>query len=101
MPLDDSPNHIQLSGSKAVITNKPKGLKPKFAGSVLAFHVNVRWLIAVKAREKEPIRPGDPPDSRHLEVSPPRTTLQIILHGVKKKLPTSFLPCYLQVISTL
>ena len=75
MGLDDSANHTQLSGTEAVITGKPKGLEPEFAGSVLALHMNVRRLIAVKAREEEPIRPGNPLDSWHSVELPLGTSL--------------------------
>jgi hypothetical protein len=54
-----------------MIPGKPKGFKPEFAGHILALHMNVRWLIAIKAREEEPIRPGDIADSWHPETSPP------------------------------
>ena len=71
MGLDDSANPIQLSGAEAVITGKSKRLKPEFAGLVLALYMNVRRFIAVKAREEEPIRPGDTSDSWHSEAWPP------------------------------
>ena len=60
MGLDDSANQIQLSSAEAVITGKPKRLQPKLAGLLFALHVNVRWLIAVEAREEEPMRFGIP-----------------------------------------
>ncbi len=65
MRVDDSPNRIQLSGPEAMITGKPKWFKPEFAGPPFALHMHVRWLIAVEAREEEPIRSGDAADSWH------------------------------------
>ena len=81
MRFDDSPNHTQLSCPEAVITGQAKGFKPEFAGPLFALYMDVRWLIAVKAREEEPIRPRDTADSWHSEGSPPSTALQIIPHN--------------------
>jgi hypothetical protein len=84
MGLDGSANHIQLPGAEAMITSKSQRLKPEFAGPALMFHMNVQWFIAVEAREKEPIRPRNTPDSRHSEASPPRTALQTIAHDERQ-----------------
>ena len=70
MGLNDSPNHIQLVGAETVITGQAERVEPELAGLVLAFHMKVRWLVAVKTGEKGPIRPGNTLDSRHSELSP-------------------------------
>jgi hypothetical protein len=75
--LDGSANHIQLSGSETVIPGQPKRIEPEFAGAILALHMNVRRLIAVEAREEEPIRPENTLDSWHLEALP-QAALQTI-----------------------
>ena len=72
MGVDNSTNQIQLSGPEAVVTGKAKRLKPEFTGHVLPLYVNVRWLIAVEAREEESIRSGDIPDFWHSEQSRPQ-----------------------------
>lgn len=71
MGPDESPNHIQLSRAEAMTASKAKRLEPEFTGLVLTLHMDVRWLIAVEAREEEPIRPGNTFDSRHSEASLP------------------------------
>jgi hypothetical protein len=65
MGLDDPADQIQLSGPEAVIPGKPKWIDPKLTGPVLTLDVNVRWLIAVEAREEVPERPGKIRNSRH------------------------------------
>ena len=77
MGVDDPANDIQLSGAEAVSPGKPKRLEPEFAGSVLTLRMNVRWLIAVEAREEEPIRPENTLDSWHSEALP-QAALQTI-----------------------
>ena len=77
MEIDYSANHIQLSGSESVIPGQPKRIEPEFAGAILALHMNVRRLIAVEAREEEPIRPENTLDSWHLEALP-QAALQTI-----------------------
>ncbi len=81
MGLDESPNEIQLSGPEAVIPGRFQGFQPEFTSPLLPFHMHVRWLIAVETREEEPIRPGDPADSWHSDVSPPVNRMQIIPHN--------------------
>lgn len=80
MSLDDLPDQIQLSGAEAMVTGKPERFKPEFAGPLLALHMHVRWLIAIKAREEEPIRSGDAADSWHSDRSLLRAFLEIIAH---------------------
>ncbi len=38
-----------------MVVRNSKRLEPELAGLVLALHMNVRWLIAVEAREEKPV----------------------------------------------
>src|SRR3990172_2397340 len=87
MGLDDSANHIQLSSSEAVITGKPKRPQPKLTGLLFALHVNVRWLIAVEAREEEPMRPGNTFDPWHSEAPPPRPARRTLAYHEHERSP--------------
>src|SRR6185436_20788718 len=71
MRLDEAPNHVQLMGAEAVVARKTKRIEPELAGLVLALHVNVRRLIAIEAREEEPVRARDSLDSWHSIAPPP------------------------------
>src|SRR5260370_625238 len=62
---DERRNEVQLTGAEAMTAGKPKRFEPKLAGLVLPFHMNVRWLAAVEAREEDSIRPTNTADSRH------------------------------------
>jgi hypothetical protein len=65
MRLNDSSNNVQLPGVEAMIPSQAERLKAELAGLVLTVDVDVRRLIAVKAREEESIRAGNPFDSWH------------------------------------
>jgi hypothetical protein len=63
--LDQSPNHIQLPGSEAVVCCELDGFKPELTRLPFSSYVDVNRLVAVKAIKKEPIRSGDILDSWH------------------------------------
>ena len=65
MSPEESPNHVQLSGTKAMAASQPKRLEPEFGGPLLTLDMNVGRLIAVETREEEPIWPGNIFNSRH------------------------------------
>jgi hypothetical protein len=66
MPQNDIADNIQFVGLEALIVSERQRFKPEFAGPVFTLHVNVGRLEAVEARQKEPMRPSDTFDSRHL-----------------------------------
>jgi hypothetical protein len=80
MGPDEAANQVQLSGAEAVAAGKLKRFEPKLAGLVLPFHMNVRRLAAVEAREEEPIRPGNTSDSRHSKPALPPGTHHAIAY---------------------
>jgi hypothetical protein len=43
---------FKLVRSEALVASKHQRLKPEFAGLILAFHMDVRWVGAIEAREK-------------------------------------------------
>jgi hypothetical protein len=58
--VDDPSDYSQPSRPEAVIPGKPKRFKPEFAGLLLAFHMDMGWLIAVEALKKKRYGPGIP-----------------------------------------
>src|SRR5436309_12587171 len=68
---NDPANRAQLPCAETMGTGQSDWLKPELARPILALDVHVRRLIAVEAREEEPIRPGNPLDSRHPRTAPP------------------------------
>jgi hypothetical protein len=79
MGQDDSANHIQLPGAEAVTASKLQWLKPELAVPVLALHMNVRWLVAVKTREEEPVRSRNASDSWQSTIAPSHSTVHTIV----------------------
>lgn len=65
MNFNQSPYHVQLPGSKAVICCKLKGVKPEFARPVFPSNVHMNRLVTVKAVKEEPVRSRDVLNSRH------------------------------------
>jgi hypothetical protein len=65
MRPDNTLNHIQLMSVEAVTARKPERFEPKLARLALTLDVDVRRLIAIEAREEEPIRSWDSPDPWH------------------------------------
>jgi len=84
MPPDQSANHVQLVGREALAAGEHQRLKPKLAGFVLAFYVDVRRFGTVEAREKEPIRSRDTPDSRHTRPSLPADVSVYLTHAASR-----------------
>jgi len=80
MGPDEAANQVQLSGAEAMVAGKLKRLEPELAGLVLPFHMNVRRLVAVEAREEEPIRPRNTSDSRHSKPALPPGTHHAIAY---------------------
>jgi hypothetical protein len=74
MGPDEAANQAQLSGAEAMAAGKFKRFEPELAGLVLPFHMNVRRLAAVEAREEEPIRSRNTSDSRHSKPALPPAT---------------------------
>ena len=70
-----------------MIAGKPKRLEPEFAGLILALHMNVWWLIAVEAREEEPMRSGNTFDPWHSEAPPPRPARQTLAYHEHERSP--------------
>ena len=60
MGPDEAANQAQLSGAETVVAGKLQRFEPELAGIVLPFHMNVRRLAAVEARQEEPYGPGTP-----------------------------------------
>ena len=56
MDSDQPPNCVQLPSGKPVIRRQLDRFQPEFAGPTFPTDVNVDWLVAVKAIEKEPVR---------------------------------------------
>jgi len=77
MPHNDAADNIQFVGIEALVASVRQGFKPEFPGPVLTLHVNVARLGAVGAREKEPMRPSDTRNSRHL-----RPPLGVVLQAI-------------------
>jgi hypothetical protein len=65
MNFDQSPYHVQLPSSKAVVCCKLNGLKPEFTRLPFPSDVDVNRLVAVKAIKEERIGSGDVLDSWH------------------------------------
>jgi len=80
MGPDEAANQAQLSGAEAMAAGKLKWFEPELAGLVLPFHMNVRRLGAVEAREEEPIRPRNTSDSRHSKPALPPGTHHAIAY---------------------
>src|SRR5271157_392137 len=80
MAPDKAPDQVQFPSAEAMAAGKLKRLEPELAGLVLAFHMDVRQLAAVEACEKEPVRPGNTSDSRHLEPALPPGTQRAIAY---------------------
>jgi hypothetical protein len=66
MGFNNPPNYIQLPRGEAMVASQSERIQPKLAGAALALHMEMRWFVAVEAHEKEPVRPRDVLDPRHL-----------------------------------
>jgi hypothetical protein len=55
MGQDGPSNQIQLPCHESVVARNSKRIKPEFASLVIALHMNVWWLITIKAREEKPV----------------------------------------------
>jgi hypothetical protein len=70
---DDSANHVQFVGVETMTSRQFNLSEPEFAGATPSLHMDVRRLIAVEAREEEPIRSRDVLDPWHSQTPPPAT----------------------------
>ena len=80
MGPDEAANRAQFPGAEAMAAGKLKRFEPELAGLVLPFHMNVRRLAAVEAREEEPIRSRNTSDSRHSKPALPPATQHAIAY---------------------
>src|SRR5947207_9323811 len=62
---DDSANHVQFVGAETMTSRQFDRFEPEFAGATPPLHMDVRRLIAVEAREEEPVRSRDVLDPWH------------------------------------
>jgi len=90
MSFDQSPYHIQLPGSEAVVCCKLNGLKPELTRLPFPPDVDVNRLVAVKAIKEEPIGSGDVLDSWHSNAA-----VFFINNATNFKLPTVLISSHL------
>src|SRR4051812_9100708 len=70
-------NRIQFPSAKTIVIRQSERLKPKLACVVIAFHVDVRGLVAIEAHEEKPVWPRNITDSRHPSCSNTTSHLHI------------------------